>query len=789
MTLLLRDLRTAARSLRRHPWESLMAAAALAFGLGLSATLFAVARAAYLRGLPLPRSERIMSVQRADPEKGHPFGAVEVNELMEWRRAQRSFEGLVAWAYSNVTLRAPGASARRYTLCLITADSFDVLGIRPALGRGLLASDGAPDATRVVVLSHRVWTEQFNGDARVLGREVFLGDDVAQIVGVLGPEQRFPFNQDLWATLPVTQAAVGGWAVQVAGRLRENVAPEAAGSELTALARARSPKSAVAVSPFTRAYTGELRRTIRLLLAAAVLLLLLAAASVSHLLIARGLVRRQELAVCAALGASRRRLAVRALWEALAVAVLGSGVGLALASVATSWLSRSGRETLWMYWIDLRLDLPTVGVEAGLALLTALAAAALPAWHTLRVAPAAVLQQDGNRVGSRQLGWAARSLVVLQVAVSAALLVSSALLWRTLQQASRIDAGRDPGHVLTADLFAPNANEAKLATALPRFENALLADAAVASVAEASDVPGGGTREEGFEIERRRARGGSGEPLVSARSVTMSPQLPRVLGMDLLTGRAFSTHDDSAAAPVALVNRSFAERAFPQQAIGQRLRVGGTAPWRTVVGVVADTVLGGPESRLPCVYLPVQQAPTAFLHLVVRTRTPPHELAARLPQLLAAVDPDVAVAGVRTLPERLAEATAPERLLSRAFAVFATGATILALLGLYGVLSFNVRSGRRDLGLRAALGAGRGALFAFVCSRGARDLALGAAVGVALAAAGARLLSSSLYGVTVWDPWSWGAAFTILLAGGLISCAVPAWRAAGLQPAAALRAG
>lgn len=790
MISVLHELRTAARSFRRYPVETLIASVAFAFGLGLAATLFAVARGAYLRGLPVPDTDRVMRIERLVPaggtEPGGRFGEVKVEELASWQSRQRSFEGLIAWAYSNVTLRSPGAAAHRYTVAHITAGAFDLLRIRPALGRGLSTADET-----AVLLSDRVWREQFASDPGVVGREVLLGEESARIVGVMAPGMRFPLNQDLWTPLQSSRAAVRAWWVQVAGKLLPKTDSAAAATELTTLTRgvaASASRATVRVSPFVESYTRDIRRTVNLLLAAAALVLLLASANVSNLLRARSLARRQELAVRAVLGASRWQLAAQSMAEAALVALLGAVGGVVIAAAATQWLTHVTQGTLWMYWVDLRLDMSTVVFLALLGTLVAVLSAALPAAIALRRAPAEVLQQEGQRSGSRHAGRSARALVVVQVAGSAALLVGGALLLRTQHAASTFDQGDDPDRVLTAELFAPNVDSARLLTALPKFEAVLTADPDVLAVGEASSVPGSRSAMAKLEIE---ATGPFEGPTAEVRYGQVSPGLLGLIGASLRHGRGFTRGDSTAAPRVAIVNSSFAARYLSGEAVGRRIRVRDPREpeaWRTVVGVVSDTVLGLPEDGgLPGIYVPLAQDPPPRLYLVLRIRSASIGLAGRLPGILAAGDPEVPVTHVASLPEILTEAIRTRRLLGAAFMAFAGGALGLSLLGLYGVLAFSVRSTLRELGLRGALGASPRALFLFVFRRGSIDLLLGLAFGAALAWPLARMLASELYGVTPFDGLAWGAAFAVLALGGSISSALPAAGAARLDPATALR--
>jgi predicted permease len=808
-------MRLQLRTLARSPASSLAAVLALGLGLGLTATMFAVVDGIFLRGLPLPGGDRLVQVDAHHRAEGVERRPPAIEDVEVWRREARTVEGLAAWGGIGMGLSGGEAPPRRRNGAYVTSDLFDVVGVAPALGRPLLPADALDGAEAVVVISHRVWQSRFGGAPGVVGDEVRLAGRPARVVGVMPEGFHFPLSQDFWLPLDLASPIASRLGLQVVARRAPRVAPAAVEEELATLSGyGRQPEAApgdggpgVAVRPYVAGYTDPaLRRNLWGLLLAVLAVLAVAAVNVAGLLLARGTERAGELAVRQALGASRRRLAAQLLGEAALLAAAGGLLGAALAWAGTTLLDRLIAAQLRSFWIDVRFDPRLLLCLVAATGLACLGAGLLPALRLAAGDPRQVLAGGGR--GTTRHSRLLRTLVVVEIALCCALLTASGLTLESLTQLDGVDQGMATEGVVAAGLSLPRATWNDPESQRQMADELLQRVAALPGVrraALATQLPIERTAT-GVEIE---IEGVPAAPSAAAlRRAQVSPDFFATLGVPVLAGRGVEASDRPGTPPVVVVERSFAEHAFPGgDAVGRRLRFldqRSEPAWWTIVGVVPD--LGSdllpeqPRGFLPVVqraqgaqtapaaYVPLAQWPSSWATLLVDAAGDPLAVAPALRREVAALDPDTPLIGLTTLEGEIASLTWDYRLFGRVLSVFAATALLLAALGLFGVMSLTVERRRREIGVRMALGARRQGVLRWVLASALRQVAAGLALGLALGIGLARALQGLLYGVEPWDPRVLLTVAAVLTATALAASWLPARRAARLDPAEALRA-
>jgi len=808
---LLDDLRHAVRRLRLAPGFTLVAGLTLALGIGGNAAVLSALEALLLRPLPYPDPGALVLVHQTDAAQ--PRRPVAPANFLDWRERARSFDGLAAYTMLGRLLVGP-ESAQKLDVAIVSGNFFDVFGAHAGVGATFGAEAPGP---REILLAHALWQSRFGGDLTVVGRELQLDQELVRVVGVMPAGFDFPRGAELWLRakddvpeLPIAMGSGDLRAIRdarylgVVGRLRGGAPLAGAQAEMDRVAAALAREypddnsgNGARVEPLFEALRGGARTPLLLLLAAAGCVLLIACANVANLLLARAAGRGQELAVRAALGASRGRLARQLVTEALVVAGLGCAAGIALA-----WASRPLMMSLWPAALPPLEGLRLSGVVLALSVVLTLAAVVL-----VSLAPARVAARTDALAGLRASGrtplaspGAARArglIVIAEVALAVVLVNAAGLLLGTLLRLQQAPLGFEAGGALTARLDFPR-TMSRDPEALRRFAQALeerlaaLPGVTAASVGQALPLTGSRTSA-GLRVEGR-------DMAPNERLDTCWRLVSRgwhdALGVPLLRGRGFEAGDTRDRPAVALVNATLARLVFGgADPIGRRIGTGLDGPdgsWVTIVGVVGDTPQENvAKAAQPELYRPLAQdvrmGPSG-LALVVRATGDPERLGPSLRREVAAVRSDVGVSQVRPLAGVARETLAGPRAASRVLLLFGTLALLLAALGLYGVVACVVGELTREMGVRLALGARPGALVAFVLRR-ALGLALaGLAIGVALALATGRLLEGALYGVTPRDPVTLAGVALVLLAAAAAAGYGPARRASRLDPARVLRA-
>jgi putative ABC transport system permease protein len=805
MHALLLDLRYALVLLRRAPGFAATALLTLALGVGAATTVFSLVRAVLVRSLPYAEPDRlVMIVDGHEREKSLSKVFASYQDFEIWKAHSTTVEaiGVLTWATGQQILTGQGPA--RFVLALpVSVELFSLLGVPAALGRTFQPDDLGRGCS--VVLSHKFWQNAQGGRSDAVGRSLTLDDRACIVVGVMPASFEFyPVAADMWSLiLPGGKGLDAG--VGVFARLRPGVRVEAAQSELAALHRSDrgadahaamfSPRVSRLQDEFTWLTGRNLRLTLLVLFAAVGFVLLIACVNVANVLLARSIGRQREFAVRGALGSGRWRLVRQLLTEGLLLSVLGAGLGVLLA-VGAVHAFRTLAPVELPPGGEVRVDLGVLAFSAGLSVATTLLVGTIPAWRASRVDITSMLRGAGRGASdSPGRRYFARALVVVEMACSVILLVGAGLLIESITRLAHTPRGFDPSGLQTLSLRLPPTS---YTTARERtgFHETLLRTAAATPGVEGAALSLAFVRGRGSNL--LSVEGRPEVPLEQAvpdvSNDAVSADYFRVLRVPVLAGRAFSERDDADAPLVAIVNEALARRYFPGDApVGQRVRYGRDAsdPWLTVVGVVGnqkDSSLHDEMSLIetPMLFRPVAQTAPREITLLVRVASAQASVAV-LQRQIAAFAPTVPVGDVRALDDELAKDLAQPRFRALLLGGFAALALLLAMLGLYGVLSHLVAQRTQEIGIRMALGASRTSILGMIARQGALIAGLGLVAGLVTASWLGRFMSAMLYGVRPADP---GLAALVAIALGLaalLAVWVPARRAVATDPIVALR--
>jgi putative ABC transport system permease protein len=800
------DFRYALRTLRKTPGFTISAVLTLALGIGATTAMFSVVRGVLLDPLPYERPGELVALwTRYLPSSGEdiPQFPLSPPEMIEYRDQSRLMRDVVPYGVLDRTLGGDGEAPRRVRTGFLGAGMFDLLGVQAAAGRTFAPEEELPGAGPVLVLGHRLWLERFGGDPAVVGRTVTFNGLPAQVAGVMPERFVFPdASVDLWAPFGLDEAAATNrfaHYLMAVGRLAPGATLEGAQWELETITAAWSAEHehhAMGHFIFLRGFrddvVGDRGPLLWLLMAAVALVLIIAGVNVANLLLARTESRHAEVAVRAALGATRSRLARQFLTESLVLAGAGALIGVLFAAWAMPALLAVNPDAL-PRGEAVRLD----GLVLGFALLTAVGTALL-----FGLAPALRASASaGSLPARRATGGPAHTrlhgiLIGGQAALGVAVILAGGLVARSFVELTRVDAGVHSQGVLLFDLQLPASDYP--AAAVPATYGQLLERlhglpgvrrAGATSSLPVADVP---TRQD-ITID------GVPDPPPgvahhSADIVAVHPGYFEALGIPVLEGRPLDPGDRDGARLVALVNEAAADRYWPDGAVGGRFRYTGERPWIAIVGVVGDTKVEGlREDDRPQVYLPHPQLRAAQgsigrgATIVVRTDPEPMALAAPVRAVVRELDAGLPVANLRTMDGVLARAVAPERFTASLMGGFALLVLLLAAIGVYGVVAYAMVRRTREIGIRMALGARAGDVLTTMMGVAVRPVAIGLILGLAATLAGAGLLSRFVYNVSARDPVTFLAAPLLLLAVAAAATYLPARRAARIHPMEALR--
>ena len=807
------DVGYALRLMRRDFGFVAIAVLTLALGIGANTAIFSIVHAVLLEPLPYAEPSRLVSVM--NHWEGQPRGGLSNPEYLDYNEQSELLD--IAALASGTTTITGGGEPERVRAAIATPNLFEVLGRQPALGRAFREEEGRA-GTRVVLISDSLWRARFGADRSIVGGSIDIGGSAHTVIGVLPADLVLPLDvatetpSAVVVPLPLDPAAPrnqrGSHYLTGVARLARGASAEGAAAEMAAiverLARqypdeVNPAKFGVTVRPLRDDLLGESRPVLWVLSAAVLLVLVLACANVANLMLARGEARRRELTVRAALGASRFRMARQLMTESLLLSVLGAALGLLVAKWAHEVVLATG-PTVLPRLAQVSLSAPVLLFAAVIATLTTLLFGVLPAWHLSR-ANAGEALKDGTRGTASGVRMRIRTaLVVCQVSLAVVLLIGAGLLIKSFVRVLSVPTGFDPEQVMTAQVTAP-ASRYRALPEVSGFFTRLLERVRTLPGVEVAGASSGlplavSSGDWSFDIE--------GRPRIDGRKpgradwYVVTPGYFEALRIPIVAGRAVRESDTEHAPPVIFLNESAASVLFPgEDPIGKRILLSGAEaqPWRTIAGIVGDVRQDGLDEQVPAeMFIPYRQ----FLHfvpngqaramtLVVRTAGRPEQVVSSLRAELRAIDPEIPLADVRAMPDVLSSSVADRRLHVLLIGSFAVLAIVLATVGVYGLIAYDVLQRTREIGIRMALGASRGSVLSLVMTRGFALVALGAAVGLAAAAAIAGNFSALLFEVEPRDAVVFASVAALLTAAGALASYVPAARATRVDPLTALR--
>jgi predicted permease len=798
MTGLLHDLRYAARTWRKNPGFTLVAAGTIAVGISATTVVFSLISTLLLTPLPVPAPDRLVVVdERHQGAQERMMGATAFSfaRYDAYQDASREvFTGLAGHRLTQASLRV-GDTPEVVSMAITTANYFDVLALTPAVGR-LFAPDANRGSQRSAILSHDAWMTRFGADAAAIGRRVFLNSTPYEIIGVAprgfsGTVVGLPM--DVWIPADAGDGAPGsGDRLTLFGRLRDGLSPAQAAAALEVVARQVPPEHAnttvtgVSVPPLTPipAFArGPAIGFMGMLLATAGLVLLIAATNVAGMLLARASERRREVAIRMAIGAGRLRVIRQLVVESLVLFLAGGAAGVLLTTWLAALISAFEPPIPTRVALEFGVDLRVLAFACGVTLVTGLLAGLAPAAQTSRAVVLPGLR-EGSRAGTHRTRLRG-AFVVVQLALSLLLVVAAGLFARTLQHALASDIGFNPDGVVVARINpAAHGYDGERARVL---QHDLLERVRALPEVEAAGFAVWAAMGGNEWTSQIRSADGDGEPVATAIA-TIGNGYVETLQMPLVAGRTFGPADRPGATPVALVNQTLARQLWGEaMPLGRAIRMGKET--FEVAGVIGDGKYEMyTESQRAVLYLPFDQQPAGSATLHVRGRVEPAATLAAVRRELAALDPNMALEQAMPLSRLIGLTLFPQRVAALAMGTFGLVGLLLAAIGVYGLLAFHVTARTREIGIRLALGAPIAGVIGLVLRYSLRLVLAGTALGLFGAVALTRLLASLLYGLTPLDPVTFAAAPLLLLAVALLASYLPARRATRVDPTVALRA-
>ena len=806
MERLLGDLSSGVRMLFRYPTLSLGAILTLGVGIGLSTTVFCIVNGGLFKGLPFPNADRIVAVFSSNAAQGQPLLPIAVHDLVIHQGRQTSFDAIGSYASAPFNLSLEEGRPERFQGGQLSLDAFKALGVQPILGRGFQAGDDQPGAADVVLLGHDLWRERYGSAANIVGKTIRANGTQLTVIGVMPPRFAFPIREALWVPLrvdPLATARGQGPRYPVVGLLKPGVSPEQATAQLTTIAaqiEREFPETNRGIGagaiPYTETlFRPEIYAMLFTMLGAGIGVLLIACVNVSNLLVARASLRRREVAVRMALGAARGRIIRQHLTEVFVLASAGALIGMLLSVFGVRWFIATLSANPPPFWITFELDHRIMFFVLGLLVLSSLFAGGLPALQSARVGAGAALKDDSRSSTSGRFGRFSSALVVAELAVSCGLLVAAGLMIKSVVQLRTVPMPFAIESVLTARVDLPRADYPDSAASIRFFEQLLprLREVPGVEAATLSDgLPGAGNGSIPIQIAGKAYSQDSDYPL--AREGIVTPGYFDTFQTRVLSGREFSTSNNAAGQPVAIVNESFARVHFAgQDPLGRqfsRIRPGKKEPWLTVIGLVPDLLMEGigNNGASPIgYYIPIAQSDVANgVRIAVRTRGDAASLTPLLRSAVTSLDPNLAIYDVSAMRSVIERQTWFYTTFGTFFMIFGICALLLAATGLYGVMSFAVTQRTREMGVRSALGATSAQLVALIMRRSVVQLVVGVVLGLSLALAASGALRPLLYRVDPRDGAVFAGVVLLLAVVSLTASLIPARRVARIDPVKAL---
>ena len=825
----LQDARVGLRVLFKDRTFCVLAILVLGLGIGGAMTQFTVVNAILLRGFSFPHPEQLMSVGLIDPKASDPinnFGIGNIPTAQDYedlKNAQQSFTMMAGYLTGSTINLTYKNNPQRYTGGYVTEDFFRIIGVAPIMGRNFTADDNKPGAEKVAILGYEIWTRDFNADPNIVGQNVRMNGKTASIIGVMPPNFKFPIAEELWTPLynqypPIPRGELrlgpNNSAPSVMGRLKPGVSLDQANAEFIGLARRlaqENPKTnqnltSASVQPLVNSMIGiQFRQTVWAMLAAVILVLLIACVNVMNMQFGRAALRAKELAIRGALGATRWRLVRQMLTESLVVAAFGAIGGVLVAIWAVDMFARATGALPFPlpYWVRFNVDTRVLAFTVGITLVATVASGLIPALISVHRNAAETMKEGGRGNTSRLVNIITRVLVIGQIALTAGLLIAATLQIKSIRNQLKLNYGYDENAIFSARMglmegaytdadrrdFFKRAVRALRAN--PQFDNGALSDRFRMTFAAGGQYEVDG---QSYLTDRDRPRG---------NFESVSDKYFATLGLNILEGRDFTIDDADSKQPVAIVNASFARRHWTNQsALGHQVRIfnpGQPQAWRTIVGVVPDTLMQGPfdqQNDSSGFYVPLLGAEptTQFCTIIVRPRAGQRAdtLGPAVSKAIADLDSNLPIYFPGT-PARLHdEILGGPRIVATLFTIFGMVAFVLSAVGLYGVMSFSVNQRTQEFGIRMALGADARRIFGMVMQQGAWQLLVGLVLGAGGAALllgvlAAAILENILFKVNALDPFLYFAVSGMLTLVAAASCFFPAQRATRVDPIVALR--
>ena len=803
----IRDIRLALRGFAKKRAFTAIAVLTLALGIGANTAIFSVVNAVLLRPLPVKEPDRLMTFWHSAPSKG--LKHVDLNDAMfaYYRDRTRVFESMAAYESGEFALTGSG-KPEVVPGAIVTFNYFNVLGREPLYGRTFTAQEDTPGSNHVALLSYALWQRRFGGNRNIIGQSINLDNTPTTVVGIMPPDFDFPDpaeranssgHMQLWVPKGLDPQDLNSWNLSVVGRLKPGATADDAHKEIDALyqgfnaeygprlgAGALGSSVTTIFLPLQRHIVGEVRRPLFILLGAIGLVLLVACANLTNLLLARAASRRRELAVRQCLGASALRIARQTLTESLLLSFFGTMVGVLMAVWIVTAL-KSLMSSQIPHVETARIDATVLLFTMAIMLLTGVLCGLAPALRAARINLQDAIKEGARGSTSGSNKRLNNAFVVSQLALSLVLLIGAALFLQSFRNLLSVNPGFRAENVLMARLALPEQKYKDKAATESFYEQLRRNVSGIPGVQAAElcqvvpfsgDGQGGPFTVEGFEEQQWK--------VAWLRSST--PGYFAAMGMPILKGRGFETTDTDKSQPIAIVDETLARMYSPEgDLLGKRIRLG-DGPWLTIVGVVPNVKNRKlDEEAWPYIYRPYSQWIRRETMLVVRSSVDPTTIVSSIRQELAKLDPELPLANVSTVQQAMDRSLVTTRLTNSLLAGFAATALLLALMGIYGVMSLNVANRRNEFGIRLALGAQRANVLRMLLAQGLRLAIVGVALGLLAAIGFTRLLKGLLFGISASDPLTFVVIAVLLVGVALLACWIPARRATRVDPLEALR--
>lgn len=802
---LIQDFRYGLRMLLKTPGFTIVAVFALALGIGANSAIFSVVNTVLLHPLPYKDPDRLMMVWEDSTKHGFPRDTPSVANYIDWRDQNQVFENMAAMAERSFNLTGVG-EPERLDGRRVSASLFALLGVEPQLGRAFLPEEDSPGGNRVVMLSYGLWQRRFGADKNIIGRSLTLNGESYLVTGVMPQNFQFPNNDvALWVPISFNKDELtnrGSHYLQVIARTKPNISLQQVQAEMSTIGarlQQQYPDSntdiGIEVVPLHEQLVGDIKPALLILLGSVGFVLLIACANVANLLLARAAVRQKEVAVRAALGASRLRLLRQFLTESILLATLGGLMGLLLSFLGV-YLLKAFIPANISQAKAITIDAKVLAFTLLVSLLTGLLFGLAPATQASKVNLNDALKEGGRDSASGSQGNRIRGLlVVLEVAVSIILLIGAGLLINSFLRLCNVDPGFRAENLLTMQVVLPELKYADLVRRSAFYDELISRIETLPGVKSAAVINNLPLYRQGNSIgiiiEGRPEPPPGEQPIVTTRVI--SPNYFRTMSIELLQGRELTKQDTANSTMVTVISETMARRYWPgEDPIGKRISAGRSESgdnWITIIGVVKDVrqfeLTADPKSQI---YLSYQQ--TAFFYprdLVVKTNVEPLSLASAVRNTVWEVDKDQPVSNIRTMETILSESIARQRFSMLLLGIFAIVALVLAAVGIYGVMSYSVAQRTREFGIRIALGAKRVDVLKLAVAESLKLVLIGIVIGLSAALILTRVMSSLLFGISATDPTTFITISLLIISVAILASFIPALRATKVDPMVALR--